>query len=221
MMAYVDEIRARAAPLLAKIDALSLRERLLVMLTCLMLIASLWYALLMQPLAQRATQSRTEIAALEERIEAANRSLEEQILQLGGGGVDHRSRIASLQRRIDEINTALGDHAAELIDPAEMARVLEGVLKEQSRLSLVRIRNTTPESLSAGDEEGAATFYRHGLEIEVEGSYAACLEYLDAIEALPWRLYWQMLEIEVIEYPQNRIRLEVSTLSLDEEWIGA
>ena len=220
-MAYVDEIRVRVAPLLAKIDALSLRERLLVLLTCLMLIAALWYALLMQPLAQRATQSRTEIVALEDRIAAANRSLEEQILQLGGGGVDHRSRIVSLQRRIDEINTTLGNHAAELIDPAEMARVLEGVLKEQSRLSLVRIRNTTPESLSTGEDEGAATFYRHGLEIEVEGSYAACLEYLDAIEALPWRLYWQMLEVEVIEYPQNRIRLEVSTLSLDEEWIGA
>lgn len=220
-MANIDEIRAHVAPLLAKIDALSLRERLLVLLTCLMLIAALWYALLMQPLAQRATQSRTEIAALEDRIAAANRSLEEQILQLGGGGADHRSRIASLQRRIDEINTTLGNHAAELIDPAEMARVLEGVLKEQSRLSLVRIRNTTPESLSTSDKEDGATFYRHGLEIEVEGSYAACLEYLDAIEALPWRLYWQMLEIEVIEYPQNRIRLEVSTLSLDEEWIGA
>lgn len=220
-MAYVDDIRARVEPLLAKVDALSLRERLLVLLTCLMLIAAMWYALLMQPLAQRATQSRTEIVALEDRIAAANRGLEEQILQLGGGGIDQRSRIASLQRRIDEINTTLGSHAAELIDPAEMARVLEGVLKEQSRLSLVRIRNTTPESLSAGDGEDAATFYRHGLEIEVEGSYAACLEYLDAIEALPWRLYWQMLEIEVIEYPHNRIRLEVSTLSLDEEWIGA
>ena len=220
-MDYVNEIRARVAPLLAKIDALSLRERLLVLLSCLLVIAALWYTLLMQPLAQRAAQSRTEIVALEDRIAAANRSLEEQIMQLGGGGTEHRSRIASLQRRIDEINKTLGNHAAELIDPAEMARVLEGVLKEQSRLDLVRIRNTTPESLSVGDDEDAATFYRHGLEIEVEGSYAACLAYLDAIEALPWRLYWQMLEIEVIEYPHNRIRLEVSTLSVDEEWIGA
>jgi MSHA biogenesis protein MshJ len=65
------------------------------------------------------------------------------------------------------------------------------------------------------------TFYRHGLEIEVEGSYAACLEYLNAIESLPWRLYWQVLELDVIDYPLNRIRIEVGTLSLDEEWIGA
>ena len=95
------------------------------------------------------------------------------------------------------------------------------MLREQSRLNLVRIGNTTPKALSTGDTEDAATFYRHGLEIEVEGSFAACLEYLDAIEALPWRLYWQLLDLEVIEYPRNRIRIEVSTLSLDEEWIGA
>ena len=42
-----------------------------------------------------------------------------------------------------------------------------------------------------------------------------------AVEALPWRLYWQAVDIEVLDYPRNRIRIEVSTLSLNEEWIGA
>jgi len=218
---YVDEIRTRLDPLLSKIDALSPRERLLVLATCLVLIATLWHMLLMQPLAKRASQSRAELTTLEESISVANSSLEDQILQLAGGGEQQRSRIASLRKRIDEINATLGNHAAELIDPSEMARVLEGVLKEQARLKLVRIRNTTPEFLSADGDEGGVTFYRHGLEIEVEGSYIACLEYLNAIESLPWRLYWQVLELDVIEYPLNRIRIEVSTLSLDEEWIGA
>lgn len=217
----MNDIIARLSPLLSRIDALSLRERLLVMITALVLFAALWQTLLMQPLANRANETRAELTALEERISSANRSLEEQILQLAGSGDVQRSRIASLSKRIDEINAALGDHAAELIDPAEMAQVLEGVLREQSRLTLVRIGNTTPESLTANGNESEVTFYRHGLEIEVEGSYAACVEYLSAIESLPWRLYWQILELDVIEYPLNRVRIEVSTLSLDEEWIGA
>jgi MSHA biogenesis protein MshJ len=218
---YLDDISATVAPLREKLDAFSVRERLLVLLTALVLMAALWHVLLMQPLQQRATQTRTELIELENRIAAANHNLEEQILQLAGGGNEQRTRIASLRRRIDEINATLGNHAAELIDPAEMAQVLEGVLKEQSRLTLVRIRNMTPDSLSADETPDAVTFYRHGLEIEVEGSYAACIEYLNAIEALPWRLYWQVLELDVIDYPRNRIRIEVSTLSLDEEWIGA
>lgn len=220
-MKYIDDISAAVAPLREKLDAFSVRERLLVLLTALVLMAALWHTLLMQPLQQHAARTRAELTELESRIAAANQSLEEQILQLAGGGDDQRTRIASLQRRIDEINATLGNHAAELIDPAEMAQVLEGVLKEQSRLTLVRIRNTTPDSLAADEEPDAVTFYRHGLEIEVEGSYAECIEYLNAIEALPWRFYWQILELDVIDYPRNRIRIEVSTLSLDEEWIGA
>jgi MSHA biogenesis protein MshJ len=220
-MRTIADIRASMAPYLQKIDALSVRERLLVLVTALVLIGAAWHAFLMQPLQQRAAQTRAELNALEQRIVAANQNLEEQILQLAGGGAEQRTRIASLQQRIDEINATLGNHAAELIDPAEMAQVLEGVLTEQSRLTLVRIRNTTPESLSSDEDPDAVTFYKHGLEIEIEGSYAACVEYLDAIEALPWRLYWQVLELDVLEYPRNRIRLEVGTLSLDEEWIGA
>ena len=220
-MKYLHDIQAAAGPLLRKIDAFSLRERILVLFTALVLIGALWHTLLMQPLQQRATQTRSELGALEQRIVAANQNLEEQILQLAGGGAEQRTRVASLQRRIEEINAILGDHAAELIDPAEMAEVLQGVLQKQSRLTLVRIRNTKPESLAADDDPAAVTFYRHGLEIEVEGSYAALVDYLRAIEALPWRLYWQLLELDVVDYPRNRIRIAVGTLSLDKEWIGA
>ena len=216
-----EEVRAQLAQLVSTVDALSVRERILILMTMLVLVVGLWQALLMQPLSSRATETRAELSALEERVGVANRSLEEQILQIAGGNDTQRTRIASLRDRIAEINAILGDHAAELIDPSEMAQVLEGVLKEQSRLSLVQISNTAPELLSTSDDENAVTFYRHGLEIEVEGSYMACLEYLTAIEALPWRLYWQVLELDVIDYPLNRFRIEVSTLSLDEEWIGA
>jgi MSHA biogenesis protein MshJ len=214
-------IREKLAVVLAKIDALSRRERLLVLMTTLTFLTGTWQLLLMEPLGQRADASRMEIQTLHERIDSANRNLEEQILQLAGAGNEKRTRIALLRQRIDEINANLGNFAAELVDPAEMARVLEEVLKEQSHLSLIRIRNTSPEELSAGEEADATTLYRHGLEIEVEGSFRDCLDYLTEIEALPWRLYWQVLDLEVIEYPRNRIRLEVSTLSLDEEWIGA
>lgn len=220
-MKHAEELKAQLALLASSVDALTLRERVLILITVLVVIGTLWQTLLLEPLAQQANERRTELAALEERIDVAHRGLEEQILQIAGGSDAQRTRIASLRDRIDEINAILGDHAAELIDPSEMAQVLEGVLKEQSRLSLVQISNTAPESLSASDDENSVTFYRHGLEIEVEGSYLACLEYLNAIEALPWRLYWQVLELDVLEYPRNRIRIEVSTLSLDKEWIGA
>ncbi len=207
--------------LLATVDNLGLRERLLVFAAGMMLLGSVWYLGLMQPLAQQVTNNRTEIESLQERMKTTNQNLEVQVLQISGTGTVDREKFERVQRLLDEMNERLSGYAAELIDPAEMSRVLQGVLKEQSKLRLIRIRNLSPEALSASADAHTTTYYRHGLEIEFEGSYLACLEYLQEIEALPWSFYWQLLELEVLEYPRNRIRLEVSTLSPVEEWIGA
>ena len=220
-MTQVSQLLTKLKPLQAIVDNLSLKERLLVFVTGLMLLGSVWYLGLMQPLDQQATRNRSEIKSLRERIEMYNQNLEVEVLQISSAGTGDRENLARIQGRLDEINERLGGYVAELIDPAQMSRVLQDLLKEQSTLRLIRVRNLSPEALSASADALNTTFYRHGLEIDFEGSYLACLEYLEEIEDLPWRFYWQLLDIEVLEYPRNRIRLEVSTLSPDVEWIGA
>ena len=217
----VKDIKVRLKKAEQSIDAMTLRERGLIMLTGIALIAAVWFLFLVEPLNQKADARTGQLQELQERVDEVNRNLQQQVLEIAGGSAEQRARVASVNLQIESINEQLGDYAAELIDPSEMASVLEGVLADQKSLHLVRIRNLPSETLAASEEENATRFYRHGLEIEVEGSYHACLEYLAEIEDLPWRLYWQILDLEVIDYPTNRIRIEVSTLSLDEEWIGA
>ena len=220
-MSAFDDLRSHAGPWLERIDRLSRRERLLVLITMLTIIAGAWQGFVMVPLEHRADASRIELESLRERTDKANQNLQDQILQLAGHGSDERVQAALVRQRIEKINAELGTYAAELVDPSEMALVLEEILREQTRLSLVSIRNATPELLATDVEGAGSSFFRHGLEIELEGSYADCLRYLAEIERLPWRLYWQVLDIEAADYPRNRVRVEVSTLSLDEEWIGA
>ena len=207
--------------LVARIDALTLRERLLVLGTAVAVLFSIWYLSFLQPLAQRADTDRKELESLSARIDSANETLEVQVLQLAGAGNEGRTQLQGIHARIDRLNEQIGDYAAELIDPAEMAQVLEGLLRKQQNLRLVNMRNLGGEALVISEEPGAAVFYKHGLEIEIEGSYRACVDYLEAVEALPWRFYWQVLELNADEFPTNQIRIEVSTLSMDEEWIGA
>jgi len=214
-------ILTKLTSVLAAVDKLSMRERVLLFASGMMLLGAVWYLGLMQPLTKQVKKNRTEITTLQQRTKTTNQNLEVQVLQISSTGTEDREKFLQVQQRLDEMNERLGGYAAELIDPAQMSHVLQGVLKEQSKLRLIRVRNLSPEALSASAEAETTTFYRHGLEIEFEGSYLACLEYLQEIEELPWRFYWQYLEIEVLEYPHNRIRLEVSTLSPDEEWIGA
>ena len=204
----------------AYLDKLNLRERLLVTFTAIMLLGSVWYLGLMEPMQKQIENSRTEIETVRKRVQSINQDLEVQQAQASSGAIGMREQYTLVQRRLEELNEKLGGYTAELIGPGEMASVLQGVLKEQSNLRLVRMNNLTPEPLRVADSDDVS-FYKHGLEIIFEGGYFAALEYLEQVESLPWRFYWQILELEVLEYPLNRIRIEVSTLSPHKEWIGA
>ncbi len=54
----------------------------------------------------------------------------------------------------------------------------------------------------------------------IEGEYGDVLNYLQALEALPWRFRWKTLDLTTKQYPVNRVRLELSTLSMDKTWLG-
>jgi MSHA biogenesis protein MshJ len=204
----------------AQLDGMKQRERLLVVATGMLVLGTAWYVGLMEPVIKETEKSRTEIKTVRERTKSVNLSLETQALQASSGAIGHREQYTLVKRRLEELNEQLGGYTAELIGPGEMARVLQGVLQKQDNLRLIQIHNLTPEPLTkaANDE---VIFYKHGLEIEFEGGFFACLEYLEQIEDLPWRFYWQVLELQVLEYPRNRIRIEISTLSPYQEWIGA
>jgi hypothetical protein len=73
-----------------------------------------------------------------------------------------------------------------------------------------------------GGNAGAATtlpLYRHGVALSVEGSYGDLLAYLQALEALPHKLLWGPLTLDVEHHPQVLLKLEVYTLSLQAEWV--
>jgi MSHA biogenesis protein MshJ len=62
--------------------------------------------------------------------------------------------------------------------------------------------------------------YVHAIEIVIDGQYADILDYLAALEALPWKFRWSSLDLTTAGYPLNRVRIELSTLSLDATWLG-
>jgi MSHA biogenesis protein MshJ len=62
--------------------------------------------------------------------------------------------------------------------------------------------------------------YVHPIELVIEGSYLDVLEYLKVLEKLEWHFYWKVLDLETTRFPVNRVRIELSTLSMEKEWIG-
>mgnify|MGYP000930297856 CR=1 FL=1 len=75
---------------------------------------------------------------------------------------------------------------------------------------------TTAVPEDTADDRGP---FLHPVEIVVEGDYAAIVNYLHALEGMPYELHWDRVEVEAREYPANRVRIVVGALSLSRQWI--
>ena len=74
------------------------------------------------------------------------------------------------------------------------------------------------EAIGVGEMQ--ARLHSHGFALEFSGGYLATLNYLQALERLPWRFFWDSVSYEVEDYPRSLVRLRLHTLSLSEDWIG-
>lgn len=223
---------------LGKVDALSVRERGIVLVTALALVYTAWDYLLFAPLQQRAAAAQAQIQEVNGRIaELAVQS--SQIMARTGLDPDRQNREQSqrLREEIARVDLRLRELTVDLITPEGMAGVLEQVLTQETDLHLVRLENQGAEPLlkeppaapadPGGKPQGAdsgaagpAHVYRHGMVIEVRGGYLSALKYLQALEALPWRFLWGRLEFKVERYPDGQGTITVHTLGLQEGWIG-
>lgn len=211
---------------LGKLNAMTLRERVIIFAAVLGVIIYVWYALLMQPLMRQKDLLQTQVSEKQTRISG----VEKLIKQVRQGKKIHprtekRARIADLKSDIERLDDRLKRTTGGMIEPSQMTKVLQGILSRNTKLSLISIESlgTKPLTGSGGKKStgaAAAQVYMHGVRIKFEGGYLDMLSYLKALERLPWRLFWGGLDYEVKDYPEAYGTLDVYTLSLKEGWIG-
>jgi MSHA biogenesis protein MshJ len=202
-----------------------LRERILVLIACLVVLYQSWDSLVWQPLVDQ-----------QDRLVAQKSSINDDILQVQvdlkiltananrDPDQETKQRIQALQTQLASLNQQIERTSAALVSPAEMAKLLEQLLTSEKGLSLLSLQTlkSMPLLTSDGKETSVTNYqiYRHGFSIEFEGGYLATLKYIEALEALPWQFFWDGIHYEVDEYPKSKVRLNLYTLSLSEGWIG-
>jgi MSHA biogenesis protein MshJ len=210
--------------LLDRFDLLSLRERVMIMGAAVLLTVMVWDGLLMEPQAKARKARLGQVEALRAEVAGLTQGIESMAAQ---GVVDPdrqaREAVAALRQEIAALDARMAGATSGLIAPREMAQVLEQLLDRTSKLTLHGLRTLPPEAVSAPARAGSAPttqIYKHGVELELGGTYLETLEFLQALEALPWRFFWDRVEFTVQEHPQGRARLTLYTLGLQEGWIG-
>lgn len=215
-------MKARLEQIRDRINALSLRERVLVFLAVAAVVAFLWNALFMEPLATRQETAQEQVSNLRDRVANANDSIRQVIAaRKEDPDAERRRRLAELEEELSQLDERLGAMTGDLVEPVRMAHVLEQILERQAGLQLISLKALAPRPLLEDEElENLGNIYRHGVRLELEGSYTHVLRYLRALEELDSDLYWGRLDINMERYPRNRIVLVVHTLSMREGWIG-
>lgn len=208
-----------------RIDELSIRERLLVLFAAAFVLVAGWEALLAGPLQAREKRANTQVASLSQRLAALDETMNITAAGLDSSMPEKLKRLEALRSQLDQADKSFRIFTTDLVDPGQMRFVLEDLIARQGALRVRSIQSLEPELLfpqedSTEAERETPHLYRQGLALELEGAYLDCLNYLQALELLPWRIHWAHLELEVETYPLNRIAIEVHTLSLQKEWIG-
>lgn len=223
----------------------SLRERLALMLATAGVVLFLFWWLSWRPVLlqlhgeqQRQSQLQEQIAALQgEQVALQNQLALQQ--QQGEDARLHAER-TQLQQAITTLNDSM-------VKPEDMARLLTALLPADGRLQLLALEKLPAEAPAStapsgaqtsaatnvaatntpASDTGAATstgtppgLYRHRLKLVLRGRYADTHAYLQALENLPWKLWWEVLDYQVETHPDARITLELATLGRGPEWLG-
>lgn len=217
----------------SRFNAMTLRERGLIVIAVLTILILIWDRLLMHPLELKKQLLSQELSEVQKNLEMVSASIE------GRANSDPLSLAVtqrkSLERSLSAVDTQLQSTAAGLIAPQKMLSAMRDMLDRQQGVRLISMRNLPVVSLVPVEDtshtiaNGAQLIthpiapsgpYLHPIEMVIDGSYLDVLRYLQNVEALPWKFYWQSLELETTEYPINRVRLRLNTLSMDKEWLG-
>jgi MSHA biogenesis protein MshJ len=207
----------------AQFNRMSTRERALMAGAALVAVLMTWTIAVMDPMTAKTQGLRGELASLEESLTAGINGSEGAESNAATGMSEPA---AQLQARLDALNAQLASKSAGLIEPERMVQVIHDVLSNQRGVTLVTLRNkpvtalVEPAPAADGTVPEISGPYVHRVELVIEGRYLDIMRYLKALEALPWQFYWRSLDLRTTTYPLNRVQIELSTLSLEKDWIG-
>lgn len=214
-------MRSRIRQTGERINALSLRERALLLLAVLAVVFLLWDLLAMQPVTERQRSVQDRLEQTRERLDQLNASI--QRLATSRSGHPDRAleqRSASLETEIAELEQRLSDRFGGIATPQQSLDVLAGLLGERAGVTIVELENLPPTSLENASGEAIPGIYIHQVRVVVETDFEGVRNYLDGITRLPPGVFWKALDLSVPGWPVNRVELVLYSLALDEHWLG-
>ncbi len=230
-----------------KIDALTLRERGIMLVVISAAIIFLFNSLLIDPQYAKQKILSDKIKQEQAQIAATRMEISQRVANLSADpDAEIKKRIASAKQQLLQIDASLQELQKNLVRPEKMTALLENILKRNHKLQLLSLKNlpvinvidemeestslpnkviaainpTAGTSASAVEPNLHGAIYKHEVEIVLQGNYLDMLTYMRELESLPEQVYWNKGKLTVIEYPKASLTLSLFTLSLEKKWLN-
>ena len=226
--------------LATRVDALTLRERVMLFAAVAAAYIFLMYFFGLGPMFAKQDLLRTQIVQQQNNLEGIDNEIRDKVL---AAQVDPdapaRARALEVRGQVEALATSLRAMQNGLVPPERMAPLLDTILRSNARLQMVSMRTLPVEPVmgaaqrqgAVADAAGAApvaapavpvaagSLYRHGVEVTVRGNYLDMVGYMAALESMPTQLFWGRAQLEAETWPHSRLTLTLYTLSLDAKWM--
>lgn len=205
------------------------------------------YAVIDMAIIQPMMEEYSEVTKSIEQAKAQSKSYAAQLLSLQEtAGIDpslsDKQQLEIASEKLSELNTEINAITEKFISPRQMSLFLNELLARSKKLKLISMENMPAEAINVKTTReipekttqkaakkvfGAPTvevvaedtLYKHSIKLKLRGKYTDIAVYLNEVEQMPWRLFWQTLSLKTQSYPYSEITLEIYTLSLQPEWL--
>lgn len=206
------------------IDALSVRERVIIFACLVSVVVGSWDVFLFSAVSESSSQIEAQIDELRDRIEEQEGSRDILVAQLSvDPDRDIKQQQADLEEELRGMSKGVKKLSRAFVPVDQLPLVLESVLEKNELVQLISLemkevkalQNTMVKKNSQGKdvEQVNGVIYQHGFKIVIEGRYFDTVRYLQQFESLEWQIYWRSIDYSVESYPLARVVLEVFTLS--------
>ena len=218
-----------------RIDALALRERVIIFIMLVVVLVALFDTFVLEPQFARENQLSQQIAHDQDQISQMRSQIQALVTAYASDpDAAKKKQLRDLLQKSNQIRGELRDMQKGLVPPDKMASVLEDMLRQNGKLRMVSLRTLPvtdllePDSAAKGEAPkkgdasklaGSGLVYKHGVEVTIEGSYFDMLDYMKALEALQWQLFWSKADLTADDHGKLSLTLTVYTLSLDKSWL--
>lgn len=196
-------------PIAARIDDMTLRQRGMLFAAISLALVMLAHVALIEPilvrqksLIDRVNRDQSQLAAVRAQLQAVLKEQE------AGTQDPEQAELAKLEARIAAAEKSLAERKRGFIAPARLPVLLKDLLGPGQNVRLESLR-----MVPGAPVEASSDLYRHGVELSLRGGYFDLAQYLAGLEKLPVRLLWGRMELQVEQYPEVRLILQVNTVS--------